>query len=769
MWIIDALYIVVSLLVASMLVWSDALWPALFVLATGAALGLDRWRGRDLPRWLLPVLLTSISGGMFTTATVVHQVPTTLAAPIIASCLALMIAPSILWRGRHQVVIFTAALTLTMMLWFGIHSADPEEAYPIVHGALWMMALWPFILFFSSNRYLVPVYLCGPLVMAACAHVLLTIEGVASVAHWREVTANIPASLLSGTVAAQVLLVIAVALPLSMEAHYRWRFLAMLGGVIVLSAMSMVFIVLNGYLSWDSAATTVSLIGSLILAIGIAGILASVHRPGLFAGLALRVLGFACMASAVQIAVLVPQDAVTIMAIAQALASAVAGWILVTVIGLAVFFAPEVKRVRLNTQRIHRRMAEAQQRMSSSLIGFAGDVRNSIRSDVAMMSDPWRIVPVVLFIAAWPALFALNSGLWALLAFFPAYFSASLAYRQQFLWLFVYVAMVLLTTLSYGHSWYVAPVFLTLALVVAWPFCRWPQLDPAFAYPSAVVLLAPLWLHTAPIDPTQIILPAVLVVLLANGLRRGPMRWLLLAATVGITVWWLNAWVVARDPFTTIILEETRVLEQFYVVMMGVPLMLLMLMLLWITRLRGGIWWQSLQGMRLVLVLCSLLLISLWVLGWREAWWQGTGALAILILMRRDFTNQIALARASSFRHPLTAALALCLVVLACGLASAMRLFPASVESLSNMRVQQPGMMGPIYLQALRELFACLLAVPIILVWQILAQHGDRMTAVVTSSVVRVRQAAPEGMATLIKRRARLITHVTRDSFAGIP
>lgn len=769
MWVIDALYIVVSLVVASMLVWSDSLWPAVFVLTAVAALAFDHWRGRLLPRWLLPTVLASLTTGMLVTVSFQHQVPLTLSVPIIVSSLAMMIGASILWRGRHQAAIYSAAMTLTVLLWFGLRSTDPESAYPIVHVALWMLASWPIVLFFANNRTLLLVYASGPAVVAACANVLLATEGGATWVQWQEILTQIPVSSLTGTVAAQVLLVLAVALPLSMEAHFRWRFLAMLGSVIVLATLSMVFVLLRGLLLWDHATTILTLIGGALLGIGIAGILASAHRPGLFTGLAVRVLGFACMASAVQVAILVPQDAVTSATLAQALASAAAGWILVSVIGLAFLLAPEVKRVRLNTQRIHRRMAEAQKRMSSSLIGFAGDLRSSLRTDVAMMGDPWRIVPLVLFISAWPALFVLNSGLWALLAFFPAYFSASLAHRQQFIWLAVYVAMVLLTTLSYGHSWHLAPVFLTLALLVAWPFCRWPQLDSAFAYPAALVLLAPLWLHTANVDPTQIILPAVLVVLLANGLRRGPMRWLLLAAAVTITLWWLNAWVLARDPFTTIILEETSVVDHFVMVLAGVPMMVLIIMLLWITRLRGGVWWQVLQGARLALVLAALLLITLWVFNWRAVWWQGPCAAIVLLLMRRDFSNQIALTRASSFRHPVTAAFALCLVVLVCGLAAAMRALPGPLDAVSAIRVSQPGLMGPIYLQVLRDVSSCLLAIPVVLIWQILAQHGDRMTAVVTSSVVRARTMAPEGMATLFKRRARQAVLVTRESIAGIP
>ena len=57
-------------------------------------------------------------------------------------------------------------------------------------------------------------------------------------------------------------------------------------------------------------------------------------------------------------------------------------------------------------------------------------------------------------------------------------------------------------------------------------------------------------------DNTQVVLGVGLVALLANAIRRGAIRWVLLTMAVLFIGVWMSNWIIARDPFTTIIITQ---------------------------------------------------------------------------------------------------------------------------------------------------------------------------------------------------------------------
>ncbi|TVR47199.1 MAG: hypothetical protein EA402_01610 [Planctomycetota bacterium] len=758
MWLVDALYILIAVAIASALVWT-AVWPPLLALTCLLLLVLlDRRWGARIPRGALALLMVpSLSLWLFVMSSDAQAL---IRIPLIFAFTSLATIWAFAMRGRRQTLSLAAIPLLCALSWLLLGDNDPQARQAAAWMGIYGLVTWPFLSFLLRPHWMLALVPLGCLFLLGLVRVMVDLVE-ANPAAVGDIFRAVPFALINHPmVPLQIFLFLLIVVALLMYAGFRWIFLALTG----LAMTAMVFWLAGGMLPQQSlglehAPILITLaLALLALCVGSAGIIGSARRPGNLTRFASRTLSLGILITAIEMGLMLielPAANVLVSQVAKALAPLLMALLLTGVVGLSVGMPRgDDETIRPRTERLRRAWGTWRNRLfahsGEQLRGLSLEASGEVRR----LGDPWRLLPLLIFAAAWPAIILLDQGLGILLPFALIFFTARWIDHYPLPWLVLFQACIAAASWSLGHPPFLIFLHMILALTTVWPFLRWPSWDAAFSYPLACLMLTPLWLYSASADPTQIILGVGCLVLLVNALRRGPLRWGILAVTVGLIGIWLTRWVLARDPFTTIILLDIDLLESLLAILYSLPLMMLLLTILWISRFRGAHWWLHMGNRELGLVGIGIILCVAWAIGVRDAWWIGGIAAIVLLALGPDFTRQLRFAKPAAYRHPLTAALAISLMILLVSLASAIAILPSDwSQGPSELRVASAGALGPVYLQALRDMMALLTAALLLISWQIWARHGNELV-VATSTFVRRRDA---GLAPAAKARRRLV------------
>jgi hypothetical protein len=176
------------------------------------------------------------------------------------------------------------------------------------------------------------------------------------------------------------------------------------------------------------------------ISIGCAGVLSTARRTRSLSRIACSCLAIGFMASAVQIHDLFvspPHAQVLVISAAKALAPCLMGILLASMTLIARYLPVEKEEaVRLRTQVILNAWGAARQRYLEALGQKVSALLRATKEDMRVLRDPWRLIPLLIFVGAWPAVGLLEAGLWVLLPYFIG-FAVALALTSRWFRCFV--------------------------------------------------------------------------------------------------------------------------------------------------------------------------------------------------------------------------------------------------------------------------------------------------------------------------------------------
>ena len=143
----------------------------------------------------------------------------------------------------------------------------------------------------------------------------------------------------------------------------------------------------------------------------------------------------------------------------------------------------------------------------------------------------------------------------------------------------VLVAATVAVTLGLGAGPWPAMIFGSLAVLVWWPYVRWPSAGSAWAMPSMLAIMAMAW-PWLPIPRTAwpaVVLGAGISGLCAHLLIAGQARLPVLAANALAVLLFLWRWVPLRDPSAPYVMVEDGIMPILSMIVIRLPLVLLAL------------------------------------------------------------------------------------------------------------------------------------------------------------------------------------------------
>jgi hypothetical protein len=737
----DLLFLLASLVVVSEMLWAQALEPVyLPVLVLVMAGSVVRFRG-PLPPWALSVFI----GAVFATVALLFAGRSSINQGWLA--LWLLILTGALFAGtlraRYQILISVGFLPALGLAYFLQSPVVDSRVLPAVQLTLWPLAAWPFISLFVRGRSWASVAMLGSVPIVVLSLGLLELgratPGTAiDVLRWGWLHVDLTVLLV------QTLLVGASTMPLLVEAGLYWRWLCSLGLASVVGCLILVETTGPWAGTWPMAINVAMAVAICSAVAGLIGMLCTIRRPNLLSDIAVRAAALGIAASAVRLLVdyeQAPTGGELVPAVAKALAPAVVGYGLAAIMVTAGLIARRRGAAPLATTNIRQGWARVRSSLISSVADtFEGFSRHS-RFDIRAWFGPQRAVPILIFLAAWPAILELGT-VQAVVWLLPLSLATlSLVQYKVILWALFHTLIVGGAGLALDAPLVLMPAFAAIGLFCAWPYFRWPQLDPAWAYPTSLLVLAPLWMALPGLEPALVCLAVGTSILLGNALRRGPARWFLISGSLLLMGTWLRYWVPEVDPYTPVVFDELTFYGELEHLLLRLPAPTLLLLTMWgasrhgLRHLKARVgsgratrWW-----------IVSAVVIAtgvFWGLGLRPGW-----PLAIFQWVAVGFAAPLAAAelvdmRRADYRHPFTTGLALALVVVVCSTATAVGLEVA-------------GAMGQVLLNGSRDVMAIATAIPIVLGLRLILVHGSELlptTLISRMDSLRSRLTTPSGM-----------------------
>lgn len=719
MTIADLLYLVASLALSSELVWAAErrfVIVALVLIVLAAAATRVRRRGQRIVGLMAMVLLAAVAGAVGRQA----QIP----APLVVTALGVFAALHLVWWQRPGVLVRApqALLPLLGLVLAVLAGWDSPLARTPLALTLWSIAAWPVIAVLLPGRTWRWIVVAGGPALSLVAAALL-----ARLHHRPQLLLDavyaIPEHGEAGLGLAQVLLVACSVAPLVLEAPLLWRWWNLFA-IAGLAATRGVLAIAGPWVEgWPWSAWVALVAFSVAVAIGFCGVLVTVRRPQMIHDVTMRTLALGCAAAAIPL-VLYWEHPPASEELVPALVGVVTPLLLAYGLGFLVVLAGLVGDrhggLVLRTVQVRIGWMRAAEGVRLASHDFVKNAWQAVAGDWRAWFASAGAVPLLIFAAAWPAVVRLDHHLLTLGLVPVAMVFAGLARHQLVAWALIHLAMAAGVIVVAGADLLLVPVAAAIALLVAWPFFRWPQLDPVWSYPATVLALAPLLFLLDDGTGLDALIAAGCVVLLANGLRRGPTRWILLAWTSLALAIFLYLWIPERDPYARIALAELDWLPEWLMVLERIPLLLLPLLVLWLGRSHGlGQWHGSSSFLRWALVTAALIAGCLWAIGYRPHTATGLGFWLLVLVALPVLGAEIGDRGRRAWRFPLFDGLALALAALLCAAAEGDRLLAEALAGggleVAGHRLVRAGALGETVVRLVRDLSVVAISVPVLI------------------------------------------------------
>jgi hypothetical protein len=214
----------------------------------------------------------------------------------------------------------------------------------------------------------------------------------------------------------------------------------------------------------------------------------------------------------------------------------------------------------------------------------------------------------------------------------------------------------------------------------------------------------------------------VVLLLIANGLHRGPARWLLLVWTAVALAVELLRWIGHHDPYASVSLSERSSGAVLAELATSVPLVAVPLAVLWTGRLLGTRAWPGSQAwLRPAAFIAAAAAAAVWAVGLRPGLLGGVLAWAALLSVGLLSLQRLPPLRPVELRLPALDALAMALAILAAGAGRVVALHHDAVAAGTHLPA---GSLAAPLLNALIDLTAIAIAAPLVAVLRGLVARG---------------------------------------------
>ncbi len=686
-----------------------------------AAVGL-RWGNRYYARWVL-VLLVLLA---MSAATVVWSQ----SADVAIGSLLLLLAFVLFLLGSawssYASLLSAIAVVLPIVgviqqwnaAWMGGEAIDGARL------TLTTLVAWPLIALMAHGRYWVA---------AACFGVIGCVSGMHAIIELvDERSASAMSAIMIGgwrysdpwLLGGQLVLTLIAVMPLMMESTRAWRTLTVVG--IVLSGLPPILALLAG--PWPSAWPVVVWLcvipGILSVLTGGVGMLCTVRRPDLLATTAIRALGLGVGAAAVLLlphAVQVPSEGLLVREMSRAIAPLVWGVLQAAVLAVAAVVAQQRDAPVLVTDRIVRSRKQAALELSQSFSGYMVDVLRSFQKDASSWISPSAVVPLLIFASAATAwqLCSIWHGL-LIAGVLISLFLAELAGKHLILWSLLQAVLLTVCLWTLGATWPIIVGLVGLGMLLECLFLSRTPDYVAWALPASLGLVTLLWLPWAGVRPEPVLIAVGQMLLFANALLHGPVRWVAMpsAALIGLGFLWWRA--PQLDRYVTSVYETLSPVDLLLTSIWRTPLLLLLLLVLLTSRRQARYGTVSLETRwRGVVYTVTTVAAGAWAMGYRPDWMMGVLLGGLVGAFACYLARKVAAGDASDLRWPMLDGAGLMLAAILVAVAQVgitYDVHQAQDEALA-------GALGEPVLQAVRDMVGIALAMVLVL----LLQHWPRL------------------------------------------
>ncbi len=378
---------------------------------------------------------------------------------------------------------------------------------------------------------------------------------------------------------------------------------------------------------WPSSVPIGIGIGIVATCVGVIGMLCTAHSPEVLSYAIHRVLILGCSLSVVALLALLAEGVQAGQGFATALAASVAPLVYTifaaVLIGAAQIIAAwrhraghtqDVYSAYLTRYKPKKLRDSASAYVSGLLSALSPGARGLLSADI--------FVPSFVFSIALFALYPVLGWLWIPVgATLVGIIAERLRETSLLLWMGVNSGVMLIAFFVYGASLIAMFGLVSIAVVVAWIFVRWNVFQVGWAYPATllpVCLVWVSWMGIADQRSVAIVMSIGLVVLCANALYAGAMRYISLPITTVAILAFMAMWIPMHDRFVLAAYDDLRFFGELGEHIIRAPAMMLILMIMTVSRIR-----RSQQAIcttkqcRLSLLLVLSIVGSLWLMGYR--------------------------------------------------------------------------------------------------------------------------------------------------------
>lgn len=638
---------------------------------------------------------------------------------------------------RRLVLVLLTGGGLILLLCAYYLAPTPEAILGVVALTGWLLAAWPLIsLQISEGDW--PIVLPVGLLGLGGLVVRVLSDAQATTRDLSAIFSSIWTYGDSAWALAQTLLVVLSVSPLLMHSSRRWRGVTGLGLLIGLGPLLATMLTgpwVDGYplIVWIGGIP-----GLLLIVAGVIGMLCTVQRGELLGRAAYRAVALGIGASAVLIASLDPTTLPgrsLILTIAAALAPLAWALVLALLLGIASSIAARREAVRLSTGRVAGRGVRLPTEVRISFQRFGRRIRRTVTTDAHTWLHPQGLVPALLLI-----LLALRlpreTVIWGLAALVVLAIPArSLAQIAVSGWVLLYAAGLAVAGWLLGAETDILLGIAALGLPLAWPFVHWWQLNPGWALPAGLWLLAAAWplFGIGPEHQILVVLGAGLGCLVGNLLLPGHGRMLILSIGAAWVLAVFSWWVPVQDRFATVQFERLSLLGEVLELIRRFPFIALGLLGVWLGRAhfrqQGRVWQPAFVFSRMLPAIAGL---SCWLIGYDDAWWAWVPAWIMLLSLTPRAVHELADSQLGGETAPLLDSVALALVVLLIGLGDALTIAQSHGEALLPA-----GSLGTVLVTTLRDLLAVVATSLAVLLVRRLVAAQERIARALSQAIER--------------------------------
>lgn len=619
-----------------------------------------------------------------------------------------------------QTVVTTALPAIGVLLIVLVPATGRGQLFP-VFLLLWSLAAWPVLATLGSGRRWAAAGL-GVLAVVLVIHGTLARSDVDTATvmavtrfdwyGYEALLALVQTALVGFGIAPKLL-----------NSQERWRWAAFSGLALTLIPIALAVATGPWPAGWPTIVSWIAVPAGIISLLGLIGMLCTIREPEHLADHAVRTiaLGLGATASLLVPLVASPMPTGTLI---PALTTACAPLLWSLVLSLALSITGLVAQQRgqpIGTTTRYRMRLRPQLRQS--FLDAGRTALADLRAESGELITPRAILPLLILLATWPAWRFLGSA--AILPVFALLMvpCAPLVRTAPLPW------ALLLGTLIGTSCWLLGlPVadclgLAALGVACAWPFVRWRQLNPAWAYAAGMWLVGILWQEIGgpPDGLLAVALGLGVVVLTTNALAPAGARAPMLVATAVWLLLFLSSWVPTQDPYFPLLLQGENRWREVGKLLLQLPVLTLTLTVLWLSRhrmQRPG--WRMPRWQRGLFGICAIGAIGWWASGLRVNLAVGLLCWVVLLLAVVPVTNEVGDGERIRVWEPIIDAISfvVAILVIAVGHSAELAVAGETVE---------PGRLGVVLIEALRDLVALAVSVGALL---LASSAGRRLQAV---------------------------------------